>query len=56
MDCVEVTKLFYQRILEPVESLLIELHVKLVSKGGKKTIPESQRPYRKQCVVIARHV
>jgi len=38
IDYVEVTKPIYQRNLETVESLLMELRVKRVSRG-KKTIP-----------------
>jgi hypothetical protein len=34
IDCVEVTKLIYQRTLETVESLLVKLRVKRVSGGG----------------------
>jgi len=50
IDCVEVTTLIYQRTLETVESLLMELRVKRVSMG-KKRFRESQRAYHKHCVV-----
>ena len=35
-DCAEVTKPIYQRALETVVSLFMELRVKRVSRGGKK--------------------